>query len=596
MNRPELAGLTITVEVLKGRDLIAKDRNVFGKRTTSDPYVKVQVGRQSVGKTKVVSKTLSPVWNQSFQYKIGADSASHLVQPEYNNTATGNQHQQLIATLSIWDHDKIGDDDIMGTVQLRLDPLSSVASPQWYPVGKGSGKWLCHNATGDLQVKVTFQGSKMMQVARGQAHTLLYNRIRVGLAWDVERGHTVDLDSTCVAVGRNGQILMDETVYYGNLTNTNASIQHSGDELTGEAIGDDEKILLELDRIPSKVLALYILLTVATPGKTFSDVKSAQARFISTETRQGICRYTPHTMCGKSTALFLCRLSRRGSSWVLTPIEEGDKFARDFGSLIPEIKGYTRDLVPNIQINPQERVAIMRKGGNIRISDYVPGGRIPANVSFGLYWDVTNGVNIDLDASAIMLDNDFEQLDMVWFKQLTSKDGSLRHSGDEREGDESGDDESINISLLQVSHSVKYVGFVVNSYSGQELDDVDKAGCHLFDPRTNIDIATYNLSNVKEVDKHTALVMGCLYRGRGPDDWYLRIISLPAQGKIAGQNVDDLRTYLLRNPPQESLAHSEEDIVLTSMPDAVLIDEDIVVVSQGDFQQYAVPVDQDIAL
>jgi tellurium resistance protein TerZ len=594
MNRPELAGLTIKVEILKARDLIAKDRNVFGKRTTSDAYVKVQIGKQTLGKTKVIPKNLNPVWNETLQWKVGADSAAHLIQPEFNSVQ-GNQHL-LLATLTIWDHDKIGDDDIMGTVEIPLDPLRGSTTEQWYPVGKGSGKRLCHNAKGDIQVKITFEGNKMMQVARGQAHTLQYNRIRVGLAWDVERGQHVDLDSTCVAVGHHGQILMDETVYYGNLTNTNLSIQHSGDELTGEAVGDDEKILLELDRIPSKVLALYIILTVATPGKTFSDVKSAQARFISTETRQGICRYVPHTMGGAATALFLCRLSRRGPSWVLTPIEEADMYARDFGSLIPEIKGYTRDLVPGIHIDTQERIAIMRKGGNIRISDYVPGGKIPANVSFGLAWDVTNGVNIDLDASAIMLDANYQLLDMVYFKQLTSKDGSIRHSGDEREGDEDGDDESISISLLRVSLSVKYIGFIVNSYSGQELDDVDKAGCHLFDPKTKSDIATYTLTNCKEVDKHTALVMGCLYRGDSPDDWYLRIISLPAQGKVAHQNVDDLQAYLLCNPPQPPLAHSEEEIVLTAMPDAVPIDEEIVVVFQSDFSQYAVPMDEEIVL
>ena len=42
--------------------------------------------------------------------------------------------------------------------------------------------------------------------------------------------------------------------------------------------------------------------------------------------------------------------------------------ARDFGSLIPEIKGYSRDIVPGITINPKERVAIMRKGGTIQLS------------------------------------------------------------------------------------------------------------------------------------------------------------------------------------------------------------------------------------
>lgn len=72
---------------------------------------------------------------------------------------------------------------------------------------------------------------------------------------------------------------------------------------------------------------------------------------------------------------------------------------RDFCSLSPEIKGYTRDLVPNIQIDPHERVAVMRKGGTITVRDYLPNHQLPNWLTFGLAWDVTNGVNIDLDAS-----------------------------------------------------------------------------------------------------------------------------------------------------------------------------------------------------
>ena len=591
MNRPQLAGLTIKIEVYRARDLIAKDRNLLGKRTTSDTYVKVQIGNTLVGKTKVAPKTLNPLWKSEFSYVLGADSAAHIFEQQRGDTPS-----QLSAVLTLWDHDNIGADDAMGTVVVPLDPLNGNIS-QWFPVGTGSGNAFCKNAKGEVEVKITYEGQQMKDVSRGQAHTLLFNRIRVGLAWDVERGQHVDLDSTIVAVNRHGRILMEETVYYGNLTNANNSIHHSGDELTGEAVGDDEKILLELDRIPSKVLALYILLTVSTLGKTFDDVKSAQARFISTETRQGICRYVPHTMGEGQTALFLARISRQGSSWSLTPIEEGDKYARDFGTLIPELKGYTRDLVPDLVVNPQERIAVMRKGGTIRVSDYVPGGKIPANVSLGLAWDVTNGVNIDLDASAVMLDANFKLLDIVYFKQLTSKDGSVRHRGDEREGDEDGDDEIINISLLSVSQDTKYIGIIINSFSGQELDDVAKASCRLFDPKTKIDIATYTLSNSKELDKHTALVMGCLYRGDSPDDWFLRIISLPSQGKTAHKNVDDLQTYLLCNPPEPpAAAHSEEDIVVTAMPDAFPVDEEIVVVAQSEFQQYVVPVDPEIVL
>jgi stress response protein SCP2 len=39
--------------------------------------------------------------------------------------------------------------------------------------------------------------------------------------------------------------------------------------------------------------------------------------------------------------------------------------------------------------------------------------------------------------------------------------------GDEREGDEEGDDETINVNLGLVKDEVTYLCFVVNSYSGE---------------------------------------------------------------------------------------------------------------------------------
>jgi tellurium resistance protein TerZ len=573
--------------------LIAKDHSLFGK-ATSDPYAKVYMGSVLLGQTPVVKKNTNPVWNAVFNYSLGADAVARVFE------AQGGTNPTLTLFVALWDYDRGvaalggGKDDPMGTVVVALAPLSGNVT-KWYPVGKGTGISRCEKAKGEVEIKVSYEATQMRTIARGQTQSFLFNRVTLGLAWDVERGQKIDLDSTIVAVDRQGHIMMNETVYYGNLANSNSSIHHSGDEVTGETVGDDEKIILELDRIPFQVLALYIVLTVATPGKSFGQVKSASARFLATETKQGICRYVPHFMGDGNTALFLARISRQGSSWILTPIEEGNKYERDFGSLIPEIKGYTRDLVPGIVVDPQERVAVMRKGGAIRVSDYVPGGSIPAHVCMGLAWDVTNGKVIDLDASAVMFDANLALLDIVSYRQLTSKDGSIRHSGDEREGDEAGDDEVINISLPTVSPKTKYIGIVINSFSGHELDDVASASCHLFDPKTRADIATYTLTNSKELDKHTALIMGCLYRGDSPAEWFLRIISCPTQGRTADKNVDKLREILRQDTPRPPPHREEEEIVVSAMPYAVPMDDEIVVVPDSEFSNYVVPVHTRIA-
>ena len=111
--------------------------------------------------------------------------------------------------------------------------------------------------------------------------------------------------------------------------------------------------------------------------------------------------------------------------------------ARDFGSLIPYFKSYTYDLIPTIPVDPTERVAILRKGGNVRLRDYTLGGRLPSQLTFGLAWDVTDGVNIDLDASAVCFDSQLKCVDVICAKQkhFQSKDGSIIHHGDEKEGD-----------------------------------------------------------------------------------------------------------------------------------------------------------------
>merc|ERR1712216_448116 len=142
----------------------------------------------------------------------------------------------------------------------------------------------------------------------------------------------------------------------------------------------------------------------------------------------------------------------------------------------------------------------------------------------------TNGVNIDLDASAMCLDARMNMVDLIYFKNLRSSDGSIHHSGDEREGDENGDDEKIIVALNGVNPNVEHIVFVINSYTEQELDDVSMASCHLFDPVKRVDLCVYTMTNNSDLDRHTALLLADLYRDAETRDWMMRILSVPSQG------------------------------------------------------------------
>lgn len=210
------------------------------------------------------------------------------------------------------------------------------------------------------------------------------------------------------------------------------------------------------------------------------------------------------------------------------------------------------DRVPGLTIDPMERIAVLRKGGEpVRLSEY--GGQLGAQLVLGLTWDVTDGVEIDLDASVIMLDASLQLVDLVFFGKLASSDGSVRHGGDEREGDAKGDDEKIFIQLSNVHPSVAVLGIVINSYSGQELDDVHRCGCRLYDPSTvgrAGPLTQLSMTQAAFLNGKTACLVAMLYRNPADaSDWLMRTIAEGAMGQSANDNVDELQSHLRSFPP-----------------------------------------------
>lgn len=535
------------------------------------PYVTLYYNGKQYGQTQVIYKTLSPIWNKRFTIKIGTDDAIHALQGHADFASL---------SLRIFDEDMISH-DFMGESIVPLHLETKLAEPQtsWFPVGTGTGtgKLRCEDATGEIQVKLSVSVKKIVNMVRGNTYPLPCRCIRVSLQWLIEAGQKTDLDTSCVAIDKYGNILMDETIYFGNLLNSNESIHHSGDAREG---GIGEFIDCNLGSVPISVRALYFIVTVATPDRTLKDVKTASVSVMDTSSNASLCHFTPG-LGEAHTAMFLMRVTREHQNWTMSIIEDTNHTARDVGTLIPEIKGYSRDLCPSIDINPTERIAVMRKGASIRVKDYANGAPMDQSLVFGLSWDiVTNGRNIDLDASVICLNASLDLVDTVSFKQLCSRDNSIQHGGDERKGNKQGDDEEIFINLHEVQSDVIYVGFVITSYSGQELDDVSKAKCHLFNASTKIDLAQFQMSNNRLLDKHTGLLMACLYRDS--DDWNLQVIGNAVHGKRAADLVGDLQHFLRHTPAPQVTYVPEPDIIVNIMPEFIPMNEEEVIVNPVD--------------
>lgn len=183
----------------------------------------------------------------------------------------------------------------------------------------------------------------------------------------------------------------------------------------------------------------------------------------------------------------------------------------------------------------------LQKGQKISLEKEA-GGTL-TQVKMGLGWDVaTSGKSggflsslfgggggndgIDLDASVIMFDEQKQPVDVVYFGQLQSKDGTILHSGDNRTGAGDGDDETITVNLSSIPAGVQSLVFTVNSFTGQSFEKVANAYCRIVNGSDGSEVARYDLS---AQGSHTAMIMAKLYRHNG--EWKMHAIGETANGR-----------------------------------------------------------------
>ncbi len=139
---------------------------------------------------------------------------------------------------------------------------------------------------------------------------------------------------------------------------------------------------------------------------------------------------------------------------------------------------------------------------------------------------------IDLDASVIVFDENKQSIDLVWFQQLKSKDGSILHSGDNLTGEGDGDDETIYVDLDNLDARAKYLVFTVNSFRGQTFDEVDNAFARLVDDRSKSEICRYTLN---EKGRHTGVMMASMEKTSA--GWQMTAHGTPTNGRTAKELV-----------------------------------------------------------
>lgn len=167
-------------------------------------------------------------------------------------------------------------------------------------------------------------------------------------------------------------------------------------------------------------------------------------------------------------------------------------------------------------------------------------------VRMGLGWDpIRRGLfggrtpEVDLDASAVLF-ADHQVADVCYYGQLSSKDGSIRHNGDNRTGEGDGDDEVISVDLTRIPAHISTILFIVTSYKGHTFDQLSNAFCRLVDATVNAELARYTLDGGNL--RCTGMVMAKMFRSGA--EWKLAAIGEGMQAKHPGEAVPQLARFL----------------------------------------------------
>ncbi|MEU7061665.1 TerD family protein [Streptomyces sp. NPDC046197] len=152
--------------------------------------------------------------------------------------------------------------------------------------------------------------------------------VLVGLGWDARSttGAPFDLDASALLC-QGGRVMGDEWfVFYNQLKSPDGSVEHTGDNLTGEGEGDDETILVDLTRVPpqcDKIIFPVSIHLADERGQTFGQVSNAYIRVVNQDGGQELARYDLSEDASTETAMIFGELYRYQGEWKFRAVGQG---------------------------------------------------------------------------------------------------------------------------------------------------------------------------------------------------------------------------------------------------------------------------------
>lgn len=166
--------------------------------------------------------------------------------------------------------------------------------------------------------------------------------LKLGLGWDVRStdGAAFDLDGVVFLLNQAGKVRSDaDFIFYNNLKSSEGAVQHTGDNRTGQGEGDDERIVVDLTRVPPEIEKIAFSVTIHEADQrrqNFGMVGRAFIRCLNADGEREIARYDLSEDSSTETAMIFGELYRYGNEWKFRAVGQGyngglGPLARSFG-------------------------------------------------------------------------------------------------------------------------------------------------------------------------------------------------------------------------------------------------------------------------
>lgn len=356
----------------------------------------------------------------------------------------------------------------------------------------------------------------------------------------------VDLDVSAVMFTRSGKC--GGAVWFE--TKEAPGIVHGGDD---EELGHDETVSVHLPNIPRTVHTIIFVVSIYSKAVSLDLLKKAWcsvvdehgvefAHFNLDEQRNAkavaMARLTRYHDVPRSERWAFQAMGTfcRGRAWMdprcrqdlkqLATASMPDYKARHMELQIRDeaeaAKAYVPDAEGNVVVQDKvmfrDKERRLKTGGavdlreafkRVRRSSFAAIPRLVFHVGVG--WDLMRSARngVDLDISIVLFTRSGKNLGAVYFDN--PQEYGIRHSGDNRTGEGSGDNEVVDLDLRGIPEEVEHIFFLLNVYTkDMTFSVVQNAYCHLYDELGN-QLLYYNLDSFRARSK-SGLVIARMYR------------------------------------------------------------------------------------